>query len=813
MRSDEIACLMASHLIVADEEINQRELDVLSHHLSAGISEDIKDEQKKIFSDDEEKRDLKDLIQNAKYLPIEEKKFIVRLLYQVAYADGYYDDREHQVIEEIAEKINIPRSLKVEIEESVSSYLQPIVYAVPWNENLKSIVRRLLQALKNEEEDANELLSGIRFIQQIRNIANWSKEDLVIAEQEMKAFNHFLHDKAKAIDDIVKKVNGHGTKRDEVRQLQQQLNGLNEKIRSIIIDSLEESLKVLNKKKRTINYFTIAFMGRTKAGKSTFHKVVTHEQDDDIGVGKQRTTRYNRSWYWENLRIIDTPGIGAAGSGGRTDEEVARSIIDEADLVCYIVTNDSIQETEFNFLQGLKEKNKPLFIILNVKKDIENRYFKIFLKDPLKWKHDKGPQCIDGHIQRIIDCIGDKYDSSSMEIIPIQLLAAKMYYSSDSQYTQEQREKFYLGSNIQQFITEVKKCVYESGNVKKTQNIIDGCGTQIYSTNKEIRKHKREIDESRDKLVKLKTEILTFIEKESQKAKDKAAKIIDSAHTKLCNNAIPFAEDHYEEKNNLGSLWKNDRRNSVIYDEMNSNLEGLINDFSKAISDRLKEGMSDIGFLFSLQAEDGEVKSKGTTKSKRMYVNILGGLAITALTIWNPLGWGPLAISLFAMIGDGIVNAFSRLFKSKEEIIKEKKEKITNELTSNIENNKRKTIMDFQSKFDKSIGDFKRKLSENFDYILDNSKELVDLLEVISKDISSRVNRLNVFFAYRILQHLYPEEFDKLLTLTSLENVLSKIKIERDYENHYMHLTSSVAQKGIDEERIGKLIQQKIEIN
>lgn len=813
MRSDEIAYLMASHLIVADEEINQREFDVLSHHLNFDISEDIEDEQKKIFSDDEGKRSLRDLIQDARYLPLEDKILIIRLLYQVAYADGYYDDREHQVIEKIAENINIPRSLKVEIEESVSSNLQPIIYAVPWNENLKIIVRRLLLTLKDEEEDTNELLSGARFIQQIRNIANWSKEDLGIAEQEMKGLNQFLHDKALTIDDIVKKINEHGTKRDEVKQLQGQLNGLNEKIRSIIIDNLEESLKVLNKKKRTINYFTIAFMGRTKAGKSTFHKVVTHEQDDDIGIGKQRTTRYNRSWYWGNLRIIDTPGIGAAGTGGRTDEEVARSIIDEADLICYIVTNDSIQETEFNFLQGLKEKNKPLFIILNVKKDIENRYFKIFLKDPLKWKYDKGPQCIDGHIQRIIDCIGNKYDSSSIEIIPIQLLAAKMYYSSSSQYTQEQREKFFLGSNIQQFITEVKKCVYESGNVKKTQNIIDGCGIQIYSTNKEIRKHEREIVESCEKLVKLKTDILTFIERETQKTKDRAVKNIDSAHAKLRNNAIPFAEDHYDEKKNLSSLWKNDRRNSIIYDEMNSDLEGLMNDFSKSVSDRLEEGISDIKFLFSLQVEDGDVKGNGATTSKRLYVKILGDLAITVLTIWNPLGWGAIAKIFLGMIGSGIVKAFSRLFKSKEEIIKEKKEKIAKELSSNIETNRRKTITTFQSQFDKSINDSKRKLSESFDFILDNSKELVGLLEVINKETSSRVNRLNVFFAYRILQHLYPEEFDKLLASTSLENVLSKIKIERDYENHSMHLTSSVAQKGIDEERIGKLIQQKIEIN
>ena len=121
----------------------------------------------------------------------------------------------------------------------------------------------------------------------------------------------------------------------------------------------------MEKKKRNIRFFTIAFMGRTKAGKSTLHKVVTLQEHDDIGVGKQRTTRYNRSWYWDRLRIIDTPGIGAPG--GDADTDIAKSIIDEADMICYVVTNDSIQETEFNFFETIKERNKPLYIIINCK--------------------------------------------------------------------------------------------------------------------------------------------------------------------------------------------------------------------------------------------------------------------------------------------------------------------------------------------------------------------------------------------------------------------------------------------------------------
>lgn len=62
----------------------------------------------------------------------------------------------------------------------------------------------------------------------------------------------------------------------------------------------------------------------TKAGKSTLHSILTEQGWDAIGVGKQRTTRSNRFYTWNNIRIIDTPGIGAPG--GKSDEEIAESI-------------------------------------------------------------------------------------------------------------------------------------------------------------------------------------------------------------------------------------------------------------------------------------------------------------------------------------------------------------------------------------------------------------------------------------------------------------------------------------------------------
>lgn len=803
--------LLATHLIVADGEINQRELDVLSQSFYEPITEELRQKHLEILSSSEEenKQGLNCCIEELVLNTSEEVTILFELLFKIIYADGYYDDREKTLIEYIVRRKGIKREQIAKIENDVVANLEPFHYKLPWAENLKSIVHRLISALRGEDGEGVELLSGAKFIEQVRNIAKWAEEDICFAENEVKNYNRELQDRIEKMEYIISQVKLNHAKNDEAKGLVNNLLHLNQGIMSDITDSLHENLTILNKKKRTITYFTIAFMGRTKAGKSTFHKVVTHEQDDDIGIGRQRTTRHNRSWYWESLRIIDTPGIGAAGEGGRTDEEVAKSIIDEADLVCYIVTNDSIQETEFDFLKGLKEKNKPLFIVLNVKYNLDNAArLKLFLKDPLKWKNDRGPKCIDGHIQRIKDCIGNKYDINNIEIIPVQLLAAKLYYSDNPAFSKDQRDKLFVGSNIKEFITSVKKCVYDTGNIKKTQNIVDGCGTQIHSVSKIFSKEHVRIKTSYERVNHAKKDILDFIKKESSRVVDKAMKYIDNAHAKMEYNAAQFAELHYEDKRNLGDLWKNDKRNRIIYDEMNANVDKLTSDFVLSVNNRMEEIMSDVEFLFSFQAKDEDIKGGGKTSNTRLYFNIMVGAMTTIATFFTPIGWGTLLITVAGLIFSGISN----LFKSKEQKKKEKRDKLISELKKSIGENRTKIKTQFQTDFAKYITDVSRTVDVNFSLILNNAKDLmIQLMYVINSSEQSE-EMLNKFFVYRIFQHIHREEIASRFDNSNFETVLSSIKVERDYEQQSIHIISDLFSPQ-DEDVISKLTQSKVTIN
>jgi tRNA U34 5-carboxymethylaminomethyl modifying GTPase MnmE/TrmE len=179
------------------------------------------------------------------------------------------------------------------------------------------------------------LLAGPEYDEAIRQCAAIAREDYKFAEVALKATGSALSSLGRniqeAIEEVQHKTNGKA-EAPSAKEVAKQLEETRKKLINEIIKEIESVRESLNAKQRALNHFSIAFMGKTKAGKSTLHAIITGGGWDAIGVGKQRTTRYNRVYEWKNIRIIDTPGIGAPG--GKTDEEIAQSVIEESDVIC-----------------------------------------------------------------------------------------------------------------------------------------------------------------------------------------------------------------------------------------------------------------------------------------------------------------------------------------------------------------------------------------------------------------------------------------------------------------------------------------------
>ena len=116
--------------------------------------------------------------------------------------------------------------------------------------------------------------------------------------------------------------------------------------------------------------YTIALFGRTGVGKSTLAAILTNSDEPVIGEGAQRTTRETQEYRWDNLVVLDTPGIGAADRVGKADEEKALAAAEQADLVIFIATDDAPQDTEARFLAELDHRGKALIALMNCKRTI-----------------------------------------------------------------------------------------------------------------------------------------------------------------------------------------------------------------------------------------------------------------------------------------------------------------------------------------------------------------------------------------------------------------------------------------------------------
>lgn len=442
-------------MVIVDKEINQMEVDVLDNYLPLSKEDELYHQRMQIFSDDEERMKLKDILDKlvmANY-SVAQKTEIVTLLARIAYGDDYMASSELELLIKVGKllKLDIDQIIEETQSESnkriASSQLSSLKRFVGKMEN--TIYQNFANSDKKSVVDM--MLGGLGYSASIAQITEDAEKDLARVTRIIDDLNSMLNEEYNHLASIKpssKKVSKEVLKIEEIVQV------IRGNFNEIIDNSLTSNKEVLDKKRRNIRYFTIAFMGRTKAGKSTLHKVITQQENDDIGVGKLRTTRYNRSWYWNKLRIVDTPGIGAPG--GEADTEIAKSIIDEADVVCYVVTSDSIQETEFDFFSTIKERNKPLYIILNVKSNLNQAIrLKRFIANPNDWRIGDGPQSIKGHIERIHDKLDGKYNMDAVRIIPIHLLAAQIALSGEQDSKTSQI--LFEASNISEFTNSVKK--------------------------------------------------------------------------------------------------------------------------------------------------------------------------------------------------------------------------------------------------------------------------------------------------------------------------------------------------------------------
>ena len=790
-----IAYLLGCYMVIVDKEINQMEVDVLDNYLPLSKEDELYHQRMQIFSDDEESMKLKDILDKlvmANY-SVAQKTEIVTLLARIAYGDDYMASSELELL------IKVGKLLKLDIDQIIEETQSESNKRIDSSQlsSLKRFVGKMentiYQSFANSDKKSvvDMMLGGLGYSASIAQITEDAEKDLARVTRIIDDLNSMLtaeYNHLASIKPSSKKVS------KEVLKIEQIIQGIRGSFNEIIDNSLTSNREVLDKKRRNIRYFTIAFMGRTKAGKSTLHKVITQQENDDIGVGKLRTTRYNRSWYWNKLRIVDTPGIGAPG--GEADTEIAKSIIDEADVVCYVVTSDSIQETEFDFFSTIKERNKPLYIILNVKSNLNQAIrLKRFIANPDDWRLGDGPQSIKGHIERIHDKLDGKYNMDAVRIIPIHLLAAQIALSGEQD--SKTSKILFDASNISEFTNSVKKEVQLSGSLKKSLSVIDGTSYQINTIWHKVYADLKSLKEGNEVLKKKQAKNYTFFKNELTQVEQYLKTIFQVTRNDLHNRASTFAREHYDDED-AGKAWSKDMVVKSINKRLEQQIQERFNDLNEKIKSELEEMIMDMRISLATNNIGSNVSGESVTNT-RLAANVFVSVISAALFVWNPLGWSIAALTVVGIIGSFL----SSLFTSKSEKIRKATENLRKQLCDSIDSGIDKNLKQVLENTRKSINDTYKSIDSVLKAYTKNADDIITDMDRLVKQVQEKENAINSLVSLRILDFVGKNPV-KEISINEMGNqvLCDEYPVERDWQKQSIKFLYDT---GLTEKNIQKI--------
>lgn len=536
------------------------------------------------------------------------------------------------------------------------------------------------------------------------------------------------------------------------------------------IKNIEESI---DKKKRNLSTFTVTLFGRTKAGKSTIREALTEGNGESIGKGSQRTTRDIREYYWNNLRIIDTPGISAYE--GEEDVKIAESVIDESDLIMFLVTNDSIQETEFEKLIQLRSQNKPIIILLNVKEDIDDELFReIFLEN---YKDTISLNGQAGNVERIKEYSKKYLGSSKFQIIPIHALSA---FRSTEEEDKDLKRKLYNASNLNKVKFILRELVVNQGKQKRVLSFRDDYIYYLRSLESvywnSFKQIKPRVHYIRGKHMAIKSWFEDF--------KTNGLNTIDSEvsqiFTQLSSEVDAFV-DSYAGNKNAERKWNEKVESYKLHERFNEIYQSLSNEAKRNLNEFSRQITFEVNNLnFDSMADDvGELKKGVMGKVARW-----GGAALsvtwlfTLSNFWNPAGWvsGVIGIggALMGVIGFFSGNDSKKFDKRKSEIktdMKRSVNKMANDTKKQLRGAFKKNI----------INPLYEQINIEWDKNVEMLFAYLNLIKESAIRIRKEEHQENVNLFKLLYEQTYLTEFNiSMLKVAREQGVMTKIMTHED---------------------------------
>jgi predicted GTPase/F0F1-type ATP synthase assembly protein I len=822
MRPESLVAQIMAFFIVADKQIHSAEMEILDEYLNTQqFTEEEKTPIYAILGDKDDKPSIKTLFACIDDIDIspEEKRALVESVCNVIAADVHIDNAEKLLLDTLCKSLSYPqkeaddylsRIFTLNQENKKERELAPRVENNTLGLRIRSIFSFGRQKKIIKKKMLRLFLQGPAFGEAIRSGSEIASHDLAFIEgiinQSIKDSKDCIVAAKRLVSDKQSDYDNTKEGQEFKKNISDFINILNDKM----IHSMDISKEALNLKRRAMDFFTISFLGRTKAGKSTLHTILTSDEGASnafIGKGSQRTTRFNRVYQWDNLRIIDTPGIGAPEEGGRSDEEIAKSIIDETDVVCYMVTSDNVQKSEFDFLVSIRQKNKPVIILLNVKNDFTRPepLFKAFIQNPHYWAERTDEQNIQGninHIKSYINALKD-YDNKFVKIVPVQLLAA--FLSKDEKFAKF-KNKLYEGSHLDEFTDLIRESIVNSITIRRSQTIVDGIAYYIQEHIKDLTEYNTFHKNTVNKINEKRKNLITKIKKDLPKTIENCKQDMESLFEKFKRQINEFAENHYDlKKDVLQSAWSKFNKNTMRMEKnINNTINRHLEQEQKDIQEYLKDLVDDMESYFKYQSKQLEgsdifIMRKAVSVFGTL-VGAVGSILIFVFGASNPVGW--------IVLGVGILIGFlSNLFKNKEKKKQEAIDKLSGSLLEFLEENRTNILNEIPHIIKARFTDMEKKVDEMLERIEEGAAVIQKSSGELLKKTKDLYTVINKYYGRRILDYCLGIKKAELATVDC-----TNILVERNY-GQSIHITTPETVTAKQIEKINDILQEKVVIN
>ena len=749
---------LLGYLIVANKQIHSFQLEILDEYLSS-IELTVPDTiLAKILDGQEDAITYQASLEAYKAEDFRIQRDIYYRLIVLASVDDSIDENEEKIIDNALEASGIDPSdaemIRQAAEENALEIRKTKNTLSIWHpgdtddiDNWLLIIIRwfilLFQKLFGIEDSEASDMAQTAYKQAIEKCANVAKEDFAVLYPAYIQIINNCKNVLFEIENYKKLIPMESVYSKEVSKV---LESLLDILNNDVLRQCEKAQLSLDQKKRTVSDFTVSLLGRTKAGKSTLHAILTNQGRDKIGEGRQRTTRYNRVYQWNLLRLIDTPGIGSAEAAGRTDDQIAESVLGESDIICFVVVDDSILRDVLEFIEKIAKLNKPIIILLNHKENIRPEVkYKRFLSNPREWIDTEGESNLAGHINRIQKYADENNFGNLVKVYPVFLLPALM--AADDEYSND-RDLLWESSNIGLFIDQLTNWIITCGTIKRSQTILDEAIQVLGRSIKSISGAEILLATQKEKLNKDKDDKIASLKKtEREVYKRIEESLFERFYILARRDALDFAVEAYKDKNDINGKWQQYLKRIGFEEDIREVINQEIQQYNAKVEEVVTALFEELyySFIISINSKEIEIPIQFDFRNA---AKIIGGIVGTiGFLVSGPLG--------IAVMGIGTALALSSfLFESKEKRRQKAIDKVYDSVKKTITDKTAVTIAKILQDVQNALEDNTKQVEMMFWNLEQGLDRAMSLSEKLRNEYLFQKDNLNRRYAYRIVQYI-----------------------------------------------------------